>query len=212
MVRPPVQIKEKKLLLVEGTDALYFAVWAYQAFGATGMQVLNFGGNTELGLYLRSLTQLSGYEGIEAIAIARDAENDPKGAIDSIRKALKASGLSVPKVPFQFEGSSPKIAFMVFPGFSVDPDGNEYVAPGTLEDLCLETLEDTKVLSCVDQYISCLETAGEPVRCLHKSRLHAYLAGKSNFVGLKIGEAAKAGAWNWQHPGLEPFKRIILGM
>ena len=29
---PPIEIKEKKLLLVEGADAYYFTVWACQAF------------------------------------------------------------------------------------------------------------------------------------------------------------------------------------
>ena len=47
---------------------------------------------------------------------------------------------------------------------------------------------------------------------LHKTKLHSYLAGKNDFVGLKIGEASKAGAWDWDHNSLYKVKAIITTM
>ncbi len=209
---PPIEIKETKLLLVEGADAYYFYIWACQAFGASGIQVLDFGGIKKLRLFLKQLPLLSGYANVETIVIGRDAEQDPEAAVKSVGSAFKSAGLPVPAKPFEFTGSAPRVAFMLFPGFAVNADGKKGLRAGTLEDLCLEIIEDPVTLVCVDQYVDCLQASGQEVRHLHKTKVHAYLAGKSDFVGLKIGEAAKVGAWNWKHSKLELFRRIITGM
>jgi hypothetical protein len=58
----------------------------------------------------------------------------------------------------------------------------------------------------------CLQSNGNEIKRPHKTKLHTYLSGKNDFVGLKIGEAAKAGAWNWEHLKLKPFRDIITAM
>ncbi|MEK6725696.1 MAG: DUF3226 domain-containing protein [Deltaproteobacteria bacterium] len=209
---PPIQITEKKLILTEGRDTYYFCIWAYQAFNTTGIQVLDFGGIKDLNIYLKNLTLLSGYENIETIVIVRDAEIDSRAAVNSITSALKNANLSVPGKPCEFAGNAPKVAYVVFPGFTEDAEGNQSLLDGTLEDLCLELVKEDEIFECVNQYIQCLESKRQDVRRLHKTKLHTYLAGKNNFVGLKIGEAARVGAWDWNHVKLEPFKQVILGM
>ncbi len=209
---PPIEIKETRLLLVEGADALYFYIWTCQAFGANGIQVLNFGGIKNLPLFLKQLTLLPGYANVESIVIGRDAEQDPEAAVKSVNGAFKNAGLPVPAKPFHFVGSAPRVAFMLFPGFIVDAAGKKCLSAGTLEDLCLEIIEDPVTLVCVDRYVDCLQANGQEVRHLHKTKVHAYLAGKSDFVGLKIGEAARVGAWDWNHSKLELFRGIITGM
>jgi hypothetical protein len=67
-------------------------------------------------------------------------------------------------------------------------------------------------LECVDRYVACLQAGGQDVRHLHKTKVHTYLAGKKDFAGLKIGEAARVGAWNWKHSKLELFRGIVTGM
>jgi hypothetical protein len=208
----PVEIKETKLLLVEGADAYYFFIWACQAFGANGIQVLDFGGIKNLGQFLKQLPLLSGYENVESIVIGRDAEQNPEAAVKSVSGALKKARLPVPAKPFEFLSSAPRVAFMLFPGFVINEAGKERLSAGTLEDLCLEIIEDPVTLGCVDHYVDCLLDSGQDVKHLHKTKVHAYLAGKSDFVGLKIGEAARVGAWNWNHSKLELFRGIITGM
>lgn len=208
---PPIEIKEKKLLLVEGADAYYFTVWACQAFNTTGIQVLDFGGISELSTYLSMLKELPNYEKVETIVIARDAENNPDSATQSIRLSLRKAGLAVPAKSFEFKGALPRVAYMIFTVIACGEKGNLILSPGRLEDLCLETVKDDAAFQCVDQYKLCLQSIGQPVRQSHKFRLHAYLAGK-NFAGLKIGEAAKAGVWNWDYSGFEPYKRVIMSM
>ncbi len=207
----PIEIKEKKIILTEGIDVYYFSIWAYQAFKVTGIQVLDFGGIKDLKKYLKTLILLPGYENVETILIARDAETDSSAAVSSITTALREAALPVPEKPCEFVGNTPKVAYMVFPGFMESPDGNRTLSTGTLEDLCLEIVKDDPIFECVEQYVKCLQ-AKEPVARLHKTKLHTYLAGKNSFVGLKIGEAAKAGAWDWNHSKLAPFRQLILKM
>lgn len=209
---PPREIKEKKLLLAEGADALHFSIWMCQAFQAGGIQVLDFGGNTDLTTYLKLLQELPNYEQVETIVIARDAEKSPSSAVESIKASLKKAGLPVPARSFEFKGAPRRIAYMIFTGGVDDRNGKIVLSPGTLEDLCLETINDDVVFQCVDQYMQCLQSIGQQVRHPHKSRLHAYLAGKDDFAGLKIGEAAKAGVWDWKYSGFEPYKRVIMSM
>lgn len=58
----------------------------------------------------------------------------------------------------------------------------------------------------------CLKSKGIAIKELHKTRLHAYLSGKPDLAGLKVGEAAKAGAWNWNHSNMNPFRTIVKAM
>jgi len=106
----------------------------------------------------------------------------------------------------------PRTAFILFPGFSESEEGKEILETGTLEDHCLAMVDEVRIIKCVDEYLACVKGAGKEIKHEHKARLHTYLSGKDKFVGLKVGEAARAGAWDWNHPRLEKMKEIILAM
>lgn len=62
----------------------------------------------------------------------------------------------------------------------------------------------------VDIFIGALNSKKDTeLRYTHKSKLHAFLAGKNKYVGMKIGEAAKAGAWNWNSIHMQPYKELL---
>ena len=113
--------------------------------------------------------------------------------------------------PFAFTEGLPRIAYMLLPGFDLET-GDRSVLKGTLEDLCLSTTISDPIHACVNLYIDCLSSKGFFPIHPHKTRLHAYLSGKNELAGLKLGEAAKAGAWDWNHPALAPFREIIINM
>lgn len=48
-------------------------------------------------------------------------------------------------------------------------------------------------------------------RC-HKNLMHAYFAGTDKFVGMKIGEAAKAACFDFDSPKLDFLRQAILGL
>lgn len=191
---PRNKIEKSKLLLVEGADALYFFIWACGTFGMDDVQVMDFGGINDLTAYLKALPLFPGYDQVNTIVVARDAENDPITAVSDVKRSLQQATLPVPGKPFEFTGNVPRAAFMIFPGFENNSDGQSSLLPGTLEDLCLEIVKDCSTFECVDLYLECLQSKGHEIRRWHKTKLHSYLAGQNDFVGLKIGEAAKAGA------------------
>lgn len=185
---------------------LYFLVWACREYrNIEDFQVMNFGGVNELHNYLLQLTTTEGYDKVETILIARDAETDAEAAIKSIQDSMNRAKLPVPEKPFEYVSKGlPRTAFMIFPG----PDQDQ----GTLEVLCLSTVAHDQIMKCVDDFLECIETSGERLPRPHKNRLHCFLAGKDNYVGSTIGQASYKGAWNPDHKALYPFKRIIQNM
>jgi len=204
---PRNQIMKTKPLVVEGADALHFCISALEAYGVDDVQVMDFGGINNLKPYLKALPMLPGYENVSTIVVARDAETNVATAITNVKSSLKQASLPIPENPFEFTGDNLRTAFMIFPG-SVD----QVLPPGALEDLCLDIVKDGSTFDCVDAYLQCSQSSGREIKRQHKTKLHSYLSGKDDFVGMKIGEASKAGAWNWEHERLKQFKDIIVAM
>ena len=199
-------ITQKKLLLAEGRDAELFLVWASRYFrNEIDFQVMDFGGIKELTNFLKLLSNDESYDDVETIVIVRDAETDAKAATNSIQHSMTQANMSVPENPFEYaEDATIKTAFMIFPG----PKQKN----GTLENLCLLTVQDDPVMQCVDDYLECVKAKGEQLPRIHKNKLHCFLAGKKDYAGLPIGLASRKHAWDFDHPTLEPFKRIIQEM
>ena len=172
---------------------------------------MNFEGNDNLPGFLLDLTIMDGFDEVNTIVIARDAETDAKAAIMSIRESIrranneKSANIPIPQKPFTYkQNSTMKTAFMIFPG----PQQKD----GTLEDLCLLTVENDPLLECVDGYLECAKAKGERFLHNHKNRLHCFLAGKNDYAGSPISHAFMAKVWSPDHPALEPFKTIIQEM
>ena len=210
----PKPITAKKLLLAEGKDDYYFFCHAckfYRGAQDEDVQVMNFEGNDNLPSFLLDLTIMDRFDEVNTIVIARDAETDAKAAIMSIRGPIKhandekSADIPIPQKPFEYtQNSTMKTAFMIFPG----PQQKD----GTLEDLCLLTVENDPLLECVDGYLECAKSKGERFPRIHKNKLHCFLAGKNDYAGSPISHAFKAKVWPPDHPALEPFKRIIQEM
>jgi len=199
-------INQKKLLLAEGKDDYHFFCHACNFYRKDqDVQVMKFEGNDNLHSFLLSLTIVDGFDEVNTIVIARDAETDAKAATTSIQHSMTDAKMPVPQKPFEYtHNSTMKTAFMIFPG----PQQKK----GTLEDLCLLTVENDPLLECVDGYLECAKSKGERFPRIHKNKLHCFLAGKNDYAGLPISHAFKARVWSPDHPALEPFKRIIQEM
>ncbi|HLA34180.1 MAG TPA: DUF3226 domain-containing protein [Rhodocyclaceae bacterium] len=199
-----LRIDKNKLILVEGVDALYFSIWALNAYGVSDTQVMNFGGVRDLSRFMKTLKNMDSYDSIESIVIARDAETDHRAAFSSVVDILRNNELPAPESPFVYHGASPRVAVMLFPGF----DDSGELENGCLEDLCLKTLRDDS-LNVARAYIDEIDRRHEKLTHRHKSLLHAYLAAKNKFVSSKLGEAARYGAWDWQSSALTAFRNIV---
>ena len=202
----PNPIEKEKLLLAEGKDAFHFFCHACSFYREVeDVQVMDFRSISELTNFLLDLTIMDKFDEVDTIVIARDAEKDAEAAKDSIQTSMTKAEIPLPEKSFEYTANDTmKTAFMIFPG----PKQKD----GTLEDLCLSTVENDPLLECVNDYLECAKAKGEQFSRIHKNKLHCFLAGKNDYAGLPISHAFKAKVWPPEHPALEPFKRIIREM
>ncbi|PFV89685.1 hypothetical protein COL08_27885 [Priestia megaterium] len=196
------EIEKKKLILTEGNDALEFCICALEAYGVEDVQVMDFGENEQLKDFLSLLKY---FPDIEKILIIRDTGIDSDAAQYKIKSDLINAGYYAPQEAFVFGGSRPEIAYALFS--SIESNGS--LKYGSLEDLCLSTLETDPIMEHVNSMATFFIEDGISILYPHKTKLHAYLAFKDPFVGLKLGEAAKAKAFDWNHPSMSKFNKII---
>lgn len=206
------------LVLCEGVDAKFFLIWLLDYYKKQGItefehiQVEDFGGITQLTDSLAVWKNISGFrQNIRALCIIRDAETNFLNSCQSIRGSLQKNNIVSPKHAWAVkEENGFKIAYIVFPG-TKDNEGN--YKSGTLEDLCLESLADAdkiKKLETIDEFIDkAKQNFNLQFPRLHKTRLHEFLAMHDKYVDCKIGEAAKAGAFDFENPTIKEIVRIF---
>lgn len=210
------RIRTKYLILCEGKDAQNFMiqylnsdVLSVDNRFSDDVQVMDFGGIKMLSSYIATLKNMDGYQDVTRIMVLRDAETNAEGAVDSVTNSFLKNGLVVPERCNQWNFSdTPGTAFSLFPACCVD------LTNGTLEDLCWDILADERAEECrkdVQAFIGEMKNkySDSILTFEHKCRLHTYFSVKDDFVSLKIGEAAKAKAFNWNHERLLPLRKLI---
>jgi hypothetical protein len=208
-----IEINKTKLILAEGREVQGFIEWICKKCRSTNdIQVMNFGGISELRLFIKNLVNMDRYDEVESVAVVRDAEEDADSAIDSIKSALGNNELGddklpVPNEPFTFQSAhGKKVAYMILS----DPNDS---SKGTLEDLCLAMVDKQPIFECINSFFECAQEKCEPEKILQnlpKRKVRCYLSTLApKFIGANIGEAAERGAWDISHEFLLRFKHII---
>ena len=209
------KIRTKHLILCEGRDAeeVLITYLNSEALSDTpsfsnDFQVMDFGGNSDLTNFIKALKNMEGFDKVESILVIRDAERDIARATNDITNALRHCDLSVPTRAHNWQGTSPKVGYLLFPTCDVS------VQTGTLEDLCLSILSEDRSHEIIDDIQEFMNEVGEKYNRIYphefKTKLHAYFSITDSYVSLKIGEAAKAGAFNWSNAKLLPLKNFLL--
>ena len=212
-----IVIHKKHLILCEGMDAKKFLVRYLNSpalqenpFFSGDIEALDFGGNEDLSAYLAALKGIDGYSDLVSLLVIRDAELDAQKAAHQVQNALRSNGLDVPAAQGQWTDGIPKTCFLLFPALGTEE------RPGTLEDLCVTILDNAKTetpMEEIDTFVGHLEqNRKQTFTHRHKTRLHTYFSVNNKFVGMKVGEAADAGAFDWFHPNLEPLKNCLSKM
>lgn len=210
----PILIDKDHLILCEGKDEKNFLENFLANRSQSGctdyvseMQVLNFGGNEELPGYIQALKVSPNFSKVKTVLVIRDAEQDARSAISQIQGALQKAGLPVPGSVYQWESGKPKTGFLLFPSCSCE------LCNGTLEDLCISILKETDVpdiITTIGKFLNTIEAKRQtPFRYPHKSKLHTYFSITDKYVGQKIGEAARSGAFDWDSERLKPMTSFI---
>ncbi|MDY6863685.1 MAG: DUF3226 domain-containing protein [Thermodesulfobacteriota bacterium] len=95
-----IKINKNKQLLVDGNDASWFFSALLQKLSIAEIQIQNYGGNDELRGFLKQFCKAPGFaERVKSSGIIRDAENNPKGAFQSVHNALRTAKLPMQKGP-----------------------------------------------------------------------------------------------------------------
>ena len=209
------KIEKKYLILCEGKDAQLFVIryinsdiLEYDCRFRKDIQVMDFKGINDLSSYIAVLKNIDGYLDVTRILVLRDAETSIEKAINSVKKAFRDNDLPIPKDCNQwYFGNNLGTAFTLFPACCKN------VTTGALEDLCWEILLDERAddyRSDVQAFIEQInQKYGSITTHVHKGRLHTYFSVKDNLVSLKVGEAARAGAFDWNHEHLQSLRKLI---
>ena len=212
------------VIICEGVDEYYFLL-AYLDYLEQNDEsyidchnVIDFGGITDVSQGLKNIKMYPKYEDMKGFLIIRDAEKDAKAAIDSVKYHVKQVwGLDLDdggKIKVSDDGM--KVGFYLLPGMNTEGKYEN----GTLEDLCFEIIDSCSengaaeaILSRTEKYLGELrEFRGKQFNQPHKNRLHLYLSSTDSYVGAKVGEATRWGAFDLSSSKLDPLRKLILQM
>ena len=199
----PPTIERPRQLIVEGNDEVRVFLALCNYLGISGLQVQQYGGYPNLRRFLRTLAADPDFRVVQSLAVVADANANRSGRQQSIEGALSDAGLPAPTAPLQFATQDGiRVAYLVVPH---DADGT------MLEDVCLASVSDDAAMECVNEYFECLarEGASTPreVR-ISKARVHAFLASR-NDPGLRLGEAADRGIWQFDDDSFRPMRELL---
>lgn len=209
------RICKQFIVLCEGIDTLYFLInylnsnaLHFDLRFSSDIQGFDFGGINNLTDFLSALKNLDGFENIHHLLILRDAERNTNSAIDMIQFALEKNDLPVPKQCNQWLASGNlSVSYTLMPACDENP------VPGALEDLCWDILtkdDNHDIRRETENFVSHMKNEYSRISSHeHKSRLHTFFAVDDNLVSMKIGEAAKTGAFDWNHIRLAPLRKLL---
>ena len=214
MASPADEPARRKLLLVEGPDDRRFFGAMCEHFGIADIAVSSYNGKPNLGNDLSERVRSPEFQTVSSLGIVRDADESSQSAFDSVTGSLRRANLPTPGgpgIPLVQDGL--RVAVLIL------PPGAEQ---GELENLCLSSIEGTPDLQCVGSYFDCLSKVEPSISANHiaKARLHSYLAiGPVHTThegvitrrrpGLRLGEAAEAGVWDWSAGDFQQVKDFL---
>lgn len=194
------QIDQTHLLLVEGQDDRRFFEAFLRHHGRPWIQVIEYGSTSELNREFPAIVRTPGFENVQWLCIAQDADLDPNAAFDRICTVLRKENLPTPSGPWRTTGVSPSVTTVILP---------EPQQPGDLETLVWSTLEEQALARCVNTFLECVESAGLATpRPLSKARTYSYLAA-CHPPGNRLGQAMQAGVFDFEHSAYRNLLELL---
>ena len=218
------EVVQPNVLVVEGDDERRLLRVLIDRLGLRDVQIVDAKGKDNIPSVMRVLPKTPRFAQItRSVGIARDADECPERALQSLQTALRNAGLPVPCEPMVPVGDSPRVTVIILPGRN---------RPGELEDLCLEAVESDPAMRCVGNYYSCLRLSYKIVRHaqrmrrslrflsevrgqeyalprkLSKAKVQTFLASRQE-VALSLGIAAEKGYWPLDAVCFEELKGFL---
>ncbi len=190
---PRLEIRSDRLLLVEGRDEVnLFDELLKHCFAAAGkrdIQIIDAGGKRS---FRKNLTAIAAAARarptLQAVGAIRDADDNARGAFQSVSDALRHAGYEPPSAHGAVSDGDPPVGVFIL------PDG---AGTGAVETLCRRSVAGDEASRCVEAFIDCLkEQRALRSRNEDKTFAHAYLAAREHPVA-RVGEGARQGAWDF---------------
>ncbi|MCD6327811.1 hypothetical protein J7M28_09690 [bacterium] len=201
------------VVTVEGKTDRKFFTWMAIKLGLDHyIQVWPYDGNKQLKTKLAALATTSGFAQVTSLGIVMDADDHPDRAYQRICGALHSANLSKSREePIQVD-DGPRIQVLVLP--SLDKQG-------ALETVCLESVQNDPLMPCIEKFSNCVgkewteqlkrkEDESELlIARLDKMRVHAFLATRYDNPEFRLGEAAEADIWPFEHEAFMGIKAFL---
>ena len=218
-VEKNIEIKMPHLIVCEGIDAKKYMMYFLEHLIAVNkqfdiFQAIDAGGNEDLPAFFKTLPGLPKFSIVKSITITRDSEKNSKSASQTVQSFLQKGGFPVPDAPGKAANPAGK-EHNVKVGYFLFPKNDSADTAGTLEDLCLNTLaspDKDEILGIVDCAIESVKKQTGELKRPHKNKLHTYLSLTDDFVGLKLGEAAKANAFDFSSKETKAIEKLLSDM
>lgn len=188
------RIQKPVALAVEGADLLYLLLSQIKNRPEYDkIQLFNFGSVEDLGGWLETFKTLSDFTTVKVIGIIRDAEENASAAEQAVKGALAKFGMSIPTDSAVISLGTPKVGYLIL------PHGKEQ---GCLENCLLDAASGTPLANCASAFLNCVDTPARNSNWRAKVQVHAMIAGSSE-PQITLGDSAKAGLWDFNHPSLK---------
>lgn len=199
-----IEIREPKLLLVEGNDDEGFFQKIIEEININNIQIIPMKGKDNFRTEdLNGIINMPNFMNIvKSLGIIRDANDDASAAFSGICTVLKNLSLPVPSQPMEIINGNLKIGVLIIP-----PN----TPKGELEDLCLSLIKGCAEMECIDNYFKCLKqklASREFPENLSKAKIKAFLASRRKSVP-HLGTAAKSGYFPLEHNILREIKVFL---
>ena len=171
---------KSRLMVVEGKEDQEFFIQLathLEVIDDWPLQIEQLDGKGNFREFLLALTRHPRFGKLTKVGIVRDADfgtNSFQSVRDTIRSANEVSPrqLSVPERVLELAQGTPKTGVLILPSGERE---------GMIEDLIIDVFDEDPVTKCVDKYVECLRTEGQPISQarLPKARLRTFITGKN---------------------------------
>jgi hypothetical protein len=194
----PAPVTKEKVLLVEGeTPKHFFEAFLKHLSKADSVEIRSYGGIKELPTFLRTLACGTAFRAlVRSLGIVRDAEDDPKAAIDSLQGSVKALKLDAKLT----------VAYYILP---------DKFTSGMIETLLVRAIEDQPEFPCTTRFFECLNAVGlmlpdGPI--IAKNQVQAYLASKADVQMMPGIAATSRGMFPFSHFCFDQLREFLLAL
>jgi len=192
-----MEITKSTLLAVQGKDEEIFFRVLLKELKIPDVQIVSVLGKDNFKTQLKTLKTTTGFHLVKKLALVRDADNNAKSAFISLKNILKELNMPVPEAIGQF-ATSDKISC----GIYIMPC---YPSTGMLENLCLQSVEQTPDFDCIEELYNCINNKPDN---LAKSKVQIYLALQNPIVN-SVGLGAEKKYWNFEHNCFNELKHFL---